>query len=268
MSKKQFLTLLLVFCSLMVTAQDIIITKSEQAISALVKEVSATEIKYVEATNADGPLCVISTSDVTSILYANGTTQVFEEKQKTQEVKVKHSTSDSYGRKAKPDRFIMGGHIQYSGRNSRSVSGSESDMTDITSGLTFGVDFTHSIMRSLVINYELNFDFNFFADDSYIASMLIPLRFGYQHVTAMGRKKKQYIRLLTGPMFDIGLAGEMNGRKMDIDNHFNCMWDIHAEYQYDSFAFYLGTAWGMYTQSKNYKSYSNMPIYVGFAYKF
>lgn len=267
--------------ALMVNAQDIIITKSEKAINAIVKEVGKAEIKYVAADNVNGPLFVIGTDEVTSILYSNGTTQVFEDTQKPQEVKVKHETTGyATTSKVKPDPFIMDFHIQYSGRNSRSVSKSKSDMGDITSGFTVGMGFYNALSQHFVINYGVDFDFNFNSGDGYkshTCSMLIPLRFGLQHTMAITPKKKQYIRLLTGPMFDIGLAGETKitydkktttQKIFNSDNRFNCVWDIRAEYQYSGFALYLGTAWGMYSKSKDPKNFSNMPIYVGVAIKF
>lgn len=246
--------------ALMVSAQDIIITKSEKAINAIVKEVGKTEIKYVAADNVDGPLFVIGTDEVTSILYANGSTQVFEESQERQEVTVKHSDNGSaYAQRAKAKSFIYGFHLQYSGRNSKTTYNSKSDMSDIVSGFAFGADFTHSIKNSFLINYGLDIDLGF-ANGDCTAYMLFPIRFGYQHVSAISPRKKQYFRLMTGPVFDIILN--------NTNEHFNCVWDVRAEYQYHIYALYLGTAWGLRNQGNDsYKAFLNIPIYAGLAIK-
>ncbi len=68
--------LLLCACALMATivsfAQDVIITTDAQKIEAKIMEVSKSEIKYKELDNLDGPLFTLATSDINTIICANG----------------------------------------------------------------------------------------------------------------------------------------------------------------------------------------------------
>lgn len=59
-------------------AADIIVTRSSQRIEAKIMEVSSSEIKYKEAGNPDGPTFVLSTDEINTIIYANGTVKVFD----------------------------------------------------------------------------------------------------------------------------------------------------------------------------------------------
>ena len=73
------LTLFLLCATILVTiyAQDIIVTNNSERINALITEVSETEIRYKKADNPDGPIFVLPTSDISSILYRNGDVQTF-----------------------------------------------------------------------------------------------------------------------------------------------------------------------------------------------
>lgn len=53
-------------------AQDIIVTTDAQKIEAKIIEVSKSEIRYKEKDYPDGPTFVISTDEISSIIYANG----------------------------------------------------------------------------------------------------------------------------------------------------------------------------------------------------
>ena len=61
-----------------IIGQDIIVTRSSERIDCVVTEVSDTEVKYKRADNPDGPLFVISTSKISSIIYKNGEVQSFD----------------------------------------------------------------------------------------------------------------------------------------------------------------------------------------------
>ena len=69
--KKVFLFVVLA-CAAMVNAQEVIVTTDGQRINAKVTEVSKKEIKYYESDFLDGPLFILETSDVDSILFRNG----------------------------------------------------------------------------------------------------------------------------------------------------------------------------------------------------
>lgn len=70
---------IMLFISLSVFAEDIIVLRSGDIIKAVVKEVTQTEIKYKKSSNPKGPLYTINKSDVLSINYSNGTKDSFSE---------------------------------------------------------------------------------------------------------------------------------------------------------------------------------------------
>lgn len=53
-------------------AQDIIVTTDAKKIETQILEVSKSEIKYKEYDNLDGPTFIISTDEISSIIYKNG----------------------------------------------------------------------------------------------------------------------------------------------------------------------------------------------------
>jgi len=75
--KKFFLILLSVVFINALHAQDFIIKKNGDEISAKVQEVGTTEIKYKKFDNQDGPNYSILKTEVFMIKYANGTKEVF-----------------------------------------------------------------------------------------------------------------------------------------------------------------------------------------------
>ena len=60
-----------------VSAQDVIITRDSRRIDASVQEISDTEVRYKQTDNLDGPVFVIKTSEIASIMFANGEVQTF-----------------------------------------------------------------------------------------------------------------------------------------------------------------------------------------------
>lgn len=58
-------------------AQDVIITRQSERIDATVIEVSENTVKYKKHSNPDGPVFVLGTDKISSILYANGEVQAF-----------------------------------------------------------------------------------------------------------------------------------------------------------------------------------------------
>lgn len=58
-------------------AQDVIITRQSERIDAKIVEVSESEIKYKKQNNIDGPTFVISTGNVSSVIFSNGDVQSF-----------------------------------------------------------------------------------------------------------------------------------------------------------------------------------------------
>ncbi len=66
-------------------AQDKIITKNAETIEATVLEIDINDIRYKKADNPEGPVFVISKSDIATIIYGNGSIDVFNEEEKKPE---------------------------------------------------------------------------------------------------------------------------------------------------------------------------------------
>lgn len=78
-----FLTLLCLAAA--VNAQDKIYRKNGKVVEAKVVEVGASEVKYKEFKNQDGPIYVLETDRIKKIVYENGRTETFEENYKDPE---------------------------------------------------------------------------------------------------------------------------------------------------------------------------------------
>ena len=77
---KQFLfTAIFVAVTVFCFAQDIIVTTDARKIEAKIMEVSETEVKYKEIDNLDGPTFIISTNNISSIIYANGKVSLYQQ---------------------------------------------------------------------------------------------------------------------------------------------------------------------------------------------
>ncbi len=105
-------------------AQDIIITKDAQKISAKISEVGEVEVKYKKFDNLEGPVYTMKKADISSIVYENGTVDVFKEASAPQ---TKRQTSG-----------YMTGEVRYITRNIGEVSGHGwGSSTVISSGFLF-----------------------------------------------------------------------------------------------------------------------------------
>lgn len=78
MKKIISLFLFCLFMAQMCFAQDIIITRDSKRIDAKVEEISDTEVRYHRQDNPTGPIFVIKTSQLSSIVFSNGAVQTFE----------------------------------------------------------------------------------------------------------------------------------------------------------------------------------------------
>lgn len=64
--------------TLTIFAQDIIVTTDAKKIEAKILEVSKSAIKYKEKDNLDGPSYILELSEISSIIYANGKVEIFD----------------------------------------------------------------------------------------------------------------------------------------------------------------------------------------------
>ncbi len=75
---KRFIVLFFsVLCVSFAFCNDIIVTKSSKRIEAKITEIGEKEIKYKTINNLDGPLYVLSTSEIVTILLENGAVKLY-----------------------------------------------------------------------------------------------------------------------------------------------------------------------------------------------
>lgn len=79
--KKIFFCIFAFFAITPLYAQDIIVTKDSKKIEATIIEVSKTEIKYKEYDNIEGPIFILDSSELSSIIYANGKVVLYNQKE-------------------------------------------------------------------------------------------------------------------------------------------------------------------------------------------
>lgn len=77
--KKLLLPALLMLVGLSLSAQDVIVRRNGQSVEARITEVNPDNVRYKRFDNPDGPTFTILISDIQSITYENGTTDVFQE---------------------------------------------------------------------------------------------------------------------------------------------------------------------------------------------
>ena len=75
-------------CAVLLTlsawANDLIVSVKSERIDAIIQEVSDTEVRYKKANNPNGPTFVMKTSEVATIIYANGDVQAFTQTEQPQ----------------------------------------------------------------------------------------------------------------------------------------------------------------------------------------
>lgn len=62
----------------MLYAEDIIVIRNGDIITGIVQEISSTEVKYKKSSNPNGPLYVLDKTNILSIKYKNGETEIFD----------------------------------------------------------------------------------------------------------------------------------------------------------------------------------------------
>lgn len=77
---KNFTLFLVLLCTPVLCAQDIILTNDAHKIDAKIVEVSKSQIKYKESDNLSGPIHVLDIRDINSIIYENGKVVLYNEK--------------------------------------------------------------------------------------------------------------------------------------------------------------------------------------------
>jgi hypothetical protein len=108
MKKNTILCLLFLWSVADCFSQDLITTKKGEEIQAKVLEVGQTEIKYKKFDYQDGPVFIISKSDILQISYENGLKDVFTDKQKANSQSI---NVDEYGGSFSSGFALGGGGI-------------------------------------------------------------------------------------------------------------------------------------------------------------
>lgn len=75
---RRLLFILTILFSAYVSAEDIIVTRSSQRISAIIEEVGPDYIKYHSSSNPDGPLFRLEAYEIATVIYGNGDVQTFD----------------------------------------------------------------------------------------------------------------------------------------------------------------------------------------------
>lgn len=86
--KRLFICLGLVVSSAFLYAEDIIITRTSEKISATIEEVGPDYVKYHTTSNPNGPLFRLEANEIATIIYGNGEVQSFEQTQTQAPVQV------------------------------------------------------------------------------------------------------------------------------------------------------------------------------------
>ena len=83
--KKMFLSLIVLLIGFTAYSQDIIVTNEGNKIEAKVTEVEVEVIKYKKYGDNDGPTYTMKKTEISTILYENGTVDVFKKEQPQQQ---------------------------------------------------------------------------------------------------------------------------------------------------------------------------------------
>ncbi|MBQ7533346.1 MAG: hypothetical protein IJT45_06605 [Bacteroidales bacterium] len=90
--KKLFLSLIILFLGITLYAQDVIVTNDGNKIEAKVTEVEVDVIKYKKFGDNNGPTYTMKKTEIATILYENGTVDVFKKEAQPQQ-----KTNNMYG---------------------------------------------------------------------------------------------------------------------------------------------------------------------------
>jgi hypothetical protein len=75
--KKLFVFMAMFFTASTIFAQDVITLSNGETISGQVAEVGINEVKYYKSSNLQGPVYIAAKADISQIVYANGSKDVF-----------------------------------------------------------------------------------------------------------------------------------------------------------------------------------------------
>lgn len=93
--KQLFAFMVMLFSVSTLFAQDIITLRTGETINGKVSEVGINEVKYYKSSNLQGPVYVAAKSDISQVVYANGSKDVFATNQQNSTVIVQQQASQT-----------------------------------------------------------------------------------------------------------------------------------------------------------------------------
>jgi hypothetical protein len=87
-------------------AQDIVTKQSGDSVAVKIIEISPTELKYKMFSNLEGPVYIVSKSDIKAIRFENGTKEVFENYKLPQSAPLTTLSTEDYFKKGYADASI------------------------------------------------------------------------------------------------------------------------------------------------------------------
>lgn len=260
--KRFILVFSMLLISVLLTAQDVIVTKTSEKIEAKIIEVSNTEVKYKKTDFLDGPTFIIQISEISSIIYANGDVQAFN----TPEVqfaenntvvstptKTNNNTNFNQANNRKPvitfhpepitRNRSFGLSIGYVSKQMANEDGDEmawcsADMEDekpkksspaLRVGLTWSPEFKYGIGIQTGLFYEMSADSyknEFYKVNASEHTLSIPLRVQYRYEFIPDLSAFFY----TGPSFDVSVAYKMKMSGDGMEETYDPMKGEDAQY--------------------------------------
>ena len=75
--KRILFILALVMSAVIMMAEDVIIKTNEEKITAKIVEISSTQVKYLDINMPDGPMFVLNTDEIATIIFSTGQVKVY-----------------------------------------------------------------------------------------------------------------------------------------------------------------------------------------------
>lgn len=296
--KRLLLSLALVLAaSLGALAQDIIILRNSEKIEAKIVEISSTEIAYKKADYTDGPTFRLDISEVSSIIYANGDVQAFNEEPRKEQGNVSSDSGSRNGKlkfnptpqgRKRPFGISIGYTSKQMALGPLKVSMLSEEIGKTSPALMVGFywapEFKYGIGIQTGLYYELaayNGTYTDYEDyyneveKSYSNTehtLSIPLRVQYRYEII----RDLSVFLYTGPSFDIHLAylASYGGEKDDYYkgdsslNRFQMLWGVGAGVRWKGLQLMMGGDWGLTNYYKGDAVKVNKPFFISLSYLF
>lgn len=279
--KKFILSLALVLAaSLGALAQDIIILRNSEKIEAKIVEISSTEIAYKKADYVDGPTFRLDISEVSSVIYANGDVQAFNEEPRKEQGKVSSDSGSRNGKlkfnptpqgRKRPFGISIGYTSKQMALGPLKVSMLSEEIGKTSPALMVGFYWAPEFKYGIGIQTGLYYEMAAY-NSATEHTLSIPLRVQYRYEII----RDLSVFLYTGPSFDIHLAnltyhdGEKDDNyKGDSSlNRFQMLWGVGAGVRWKDLQLMMGGDWGLTSYYKGDAVKVNKPFFISLSYLF